>query len=128
VIFLIKIDLKSNKPIYEQIIQQIKEGIIKGIFKSGDLLPSVRKLAVMLEINPNTVSKAYQEMERQGIIVTIRGKGTFIDEIKNDSINEVKILEIVNKLKPLILELKYMGLKEDEIIDLIKKINSSLEK
>jgi len=125
---LIKIDLKSNKPIYEQIIQQIKEGIIKGIFKSGDLLPSVRKLAVMLEVNPNTVSKAYQEMERQGIIVTVRGKGTFIDEIKNDSINEVKILEIVNKLKPLILELKYMGLKEDEIINLIKKINSSLEK
>lgn len=69
------IDGRSAKPIYEQIVDQVKEQLLKGILKSGDQLPSVRQLAGMLTINPNTVSKAYQELERQKVIETIRGRG-----------------------------------------------------
>ncbi len=62
---MINIDSRSSKPIYEQIIDGIKENVIRGILKPGDKLPSVRELAVMITTNPNTVSKAYKELERE---------------------------------------------------------------
>lgn len=62
---MINIDSRSSKPIYEQIIDGIKENVIRGILEPGDKLPSVRELAVMITTNPNTVSKAYKELERE---------------------------------------------------------------
>lgn len=125
---MIKIDVRSNEPIYEQIISQIKESVLKGFLKSGDLIPSVRKLATMLEINPNTVSKAYQELERQRIIITMRGKGTFIDSINmnNVKMNDNKLDEITKKIKPLIMEMKYLGMSDNQILEKIKDINKEL--
>ena len=64
---MFNIDLKSSLPIYEQVINSVKESLLKGYFKSGDALPSVRKLSTMLGVNPNTVAKAYTELERQGL-------------------------------------------------------------
>ncbi len=61
---MIKIDSRSSKPIYEQIVDQIKENIIREVLRPGDKLPSVREMSVMIRINPNTVSKAYKELER----------------------------------------------------------------
>lgn len=69
---MIQIDPRSSTPIYEQIIQQMKELCLKGIIKPGDKLPSVRELATIIIANPNTVSKAYKELEREGIIETLR--------------------------------------------------------
>lgn len=68
------IDARDSRPIYEQIIDQIKEQVMKGILKPGDQLPSVRQLASMLTVNANTVMKAYTELERQEVIETIRGR------------------------------------------------------
>lgn len=123
---MINIDLKSNKPIYEQIIEQIKENVIKGYLKPNDILPSVRKLAIMINVNPNTVSKAYQELERQNVIVTIRGKGTFVEDIGNNKINDSKMELIVKKLQSVIIDMKYLGLSDEEIINLVKKISSEM--
>lgn len=123
---MINIDLKSNKPIYEQIIEQIKENVIKGYLKPSDILPSVRKLAIMINVNPNTVSKAYQELERQNVIVTIRGKGTFVEDIGNNKINDSKMELIVKKLQSVIIDMKYLGLSDEEIINLVKKISSEM--
>ncbi|MBU3805016.1 MAG: GntR family transcriptional regulator, partial [Candidatus Cellulosilyticum pullistercoris] len=69
------IDPRDTRPIYEQIIDNIKEQVIKGVLKPGDQLPSVRQLAAMLTVNANTVMKAYSELEREEVIETIRGKG-----------------------------------------------------
>ncbi len=69
---MIQIDPRSSTPIYEQIIQQLKELCLKGIMKPGDKLPSVRELATIIIANPNTVSKAYKELERDGVIETLR--------------------------------------------------------
>lgn len=125
---MIRIDVRSNEAIYEQIISQVKENILKGFLKSGDLIPSVRKLAIMLNINPNTVAKAYQELERQKIIITVRGKGTFIDniDIENLKMNYDKLNDLVKKIKPLIMEMKYLGMKDEEIISQIETINKEL--
>jgi GntR family transcriptional regulator len=72
------LDLKSGVPIYRQIQDQIRYGIASGRLRRGDQLPTVRALAVDLSINPNTVIKAYTELERQGVLTTEQGSGTFV--------------------------------------------------
>lgn len=116
------LDYKSNKPIYEQIIEQIKFNVMKGYLKPGDAIPSVRKLALELKITPGTVSKAYQELERQQIIETIRGKGTFIAgkiELRPD---DTKLSVVKKNLVRELMELKLMGYDKKMIVDLVKGI------
>ena len=116
---MILLDYKSSKPIYEQIIEQIKLNVMKQYLKPGDAIPSVRKLALELEITPGTVAKAYQELVRQQIIETIRGKGTFIAgeiELKPD---EKKVLEIKKHLQTELMELKMMGYSKNMVVDLV---------
>lgn len=121
------IDGRSSKPIYEQIIDQVKEQALKGRLRSGDQLPSVRQLAGMLTINPNTVSKAYQELERQKIIETIRGRGTFVCEIQVKRVDEEKMETLYQTLKNVCIELHYMGLEEEEIIKQVDKVFTELK-
>lgn len=119
---MVVLDLKSSKPIYEQIVEQMKFHVLKGHLKPGDAIPSVRKLALDISITPGTVAKAYQELERQNIIETIRGKGTFIAakiELKQD---ESRMEEARKLLRSAILELKVMGLKENEVTDVVKEL------
>lgn len=122
---MLKIDLKSSLPIYEQVINQIKECILKGYFKKGDPLPSVRKLSTMLEVNPNTISKAYQELERQEIIVTVRGKGTFISDEPAATLDLQKELQ---KIRPVLAELKLKGVSNNEILTSIGVLLKELER
>ena len=82
------IDPRDTRAIYEQIIDNIKEQVIKGVLKPGDQLPSVRQLASMLTVNANTVMKAYGELERQEVIETVRGKGAFISMAPSKNISE----------------------------------------
>lgn len=119
---MIILDYKSSKPIYEQIVEQVKLNVMKQYLKPGDAIPSVRKLALELEITPGTVAKAYQELERQQIIETIRGKGTFIAgeiELKPD---EKKVLEIKKRLQTELMELKMMGYSRNMVVDLVTGI------
>lgn len=119
---MIILDYKSSKPIYEQIVEQVKIHVMKEHLKPEDAIPSVRKLALELKITPGTVSKAYQELERQGIIETIRGKGTFIaGEIKMQE-NEEKLLEVKKQLSTVIMELKMMGYDEKMVVELMKEV------
>ena len=119
---MVLLDLKSSKPIYEQIVEQIKLNVMKGYLKPGDSIPSVRKLALELKITPGTVAKAYQELERQELIETIRGKGTFIEsEIKLKE-DEKRLLEMKRQLSSTIMELKMMGYDKSMIVGLVKDI------
>lgn len=72
------IDPSSGVPIYRQLVDQVKQGVASGLLKPGDRLPSVRDLALELTINPHTVAKAYQELEREGVVEMPRGRGVFI--------------------------------------------------
>ena len=73
-----RIDPSSGVPIYRQLADQVKQGVAGGLLKPGDRLPSVRDLALELTVNPHTVAKSYQELEREGVIELPRGKGAFI--------------------------------------------------
>ncbi|CEO88169.1 GntR family transcriptional regulator [Syntrophaceticus schinkii] len=78
------IDQRSSTPIYQQLVEGVKQAVARGILIQGEKLPSVRELAARITINPNTIAKAYQELEREGVIETLRGRGTFVavQEIK----------------------------------------------
>lgn len=117
-------DFKSTVPIYEQIIAQCKEYVLKGWLKPGEPMPSVRGLAQMIDVNPNTVSKAYRELERQHIIVTVRGRGTFVEE---NPCLDVRLNEFENRLKPIAAEMLLAGMSESEIADCVKSVLKALK-
>ena len=119
---MLTLDMKGSTPIYEQIIEQIKFHVLKGHLNQGDSIPSVRKLALELNITPGTVAKAYQELERQHIIETIRGKGTFIASNLEHSSDEVRISECRKLLRSVIVELKVMGVPCDMVIDMVQEL------
>lgn len=124
---MIIIDPASSTPIYDQIIRGIKEGIIKGIFEPGDKLPSVRDMAKMLTLNPNTVQKAYRELEREKVVVTIQGRGTFISEEYKARKDEHKLNEVKEIFKKGIIEAFYMGFNKEELINLIRNLIDEME-
>ncbi|ATD55153.1 GntR family transcriptional regulator [Clostridium chauvoei] len=124
---MIKIDARSSTPIYEQIIIGIKELILKGIIKPGEKLPSVRELSVMVTVNPNTISKAYGELEKDGAIESLRGRGTFVVEDYKPKHLEEKFKKIKNELKKIMLEAKYLGLKKEDLIKALNECFNDIE-
>lgn len=108
----------ENLPIYIQIMDYIKKKIIIGEIKEGEKLPSVRDLSSELKVNPNTISRVYQELEREGLTYTQRGMGTFITEDKDILFNLKKTVakDIVSKF---IYQIKELHFSKDEIIALI---------
>lgn len=119
---MLTLDMKGSKPIYEQIIEQIKFHVLKGRLKPGDPIPSVRKMALDLNITPGTVAKAYQELERQHIIETIRGKGTFVASNIEQGEDESRMLECKKILRSAIVELKVMGVSCEKIVDMVQEL------
>jgi GntR family transcriptional regulator len=97
--FRIQLDLHSGMPVYRQVIDQVRGGIASGLLVPGDQLPTVRQLAVDLEINPNTVIRAYRELELGGLLETHQGTGTFISTQKMkraDAEREKQLMQIVS--------------------------------
>lgn len=118
---MLRIDARLSTPIYEQVIFGIKELIVKGVLKEGDKLPSVRELSRLLTINPNTVSKAYIELEKENIVEVTRGRGTFIAKYYGSNISKEKLDSIIIDFKRIILEANYLGLGEKDLISLLSK-------
>lgn len=104
---MILIDYKSRKPIYEQIIDNVKELIVSGVLERDEQLPSVRQLAQELAINPNTIQKAYAELERQGVIYSLKGRGSFVGSSLNElrSVQQAALLEEVAQLSGVLCQL-----------------------
>jgi len=113
------LDQKDGAPIYRQIIRQIEYGILSGKLKTGDKLPTIRSLAVELKTNPNTIAKAYGELEILGILETQVGSGTYISnkrpEPKDDGL-EKKIQELVNRF---IRDMQGLGVEKQNMAALI---------
>lgn len=124
---MLRVDPRSSTPIYEQIVLGFKELILKGAIKSGDKMPSVRELSSILTTNPNTISKAYGELEREGIIETLRGRGTFVTDNYKGRADEKKMEYISNELKKVILEASCGGIEQDDFVDLVIRIFSELK-
>lgn len=107
------IDYRDARPIYEQITERYKTLILKGVLQPDEKMPSVRQLAVELSTNPNTVQKAYTELERQGFIYTVRGRGNFVSGGGN--LREEKTQELAGSLHALWKEAKDLGIDWNEV-------------
>ena len=119
---MFQLDLKSRKSIYEQVVDNIKELIMSGVMPPDSKLPSVRELSKTLTVNPNTVQKAYRELEHQGVIYTVTGLGCFVAERSEDHVDEKKVNEIMEEIKSAIRELLFIGCPADEIRRRIEQI------
>lgn len=111
------LDLKSGVPFYRQIIDQVKSAIATGRLGPGDRLPTVRQLAVELSINPNTVSRAYTELELTGLVETQMGSGTFVGQrrVEPDDVERRRLLEEI--CQELLARASSHGFTLDDILD-----------
>ena len=107
------IDYQDSRSIYEQITEQYKKLILTGAILPEEQLPSVRALAVELSTNPNTVQKAYTELERQGFIYTVKGRGAFA--AKSDNLRHARKEEIIDAMLALVYEAQELGMNRKEM-------------
>ncbi|ADQ45052.1 transcriptional regulator, GntR family [Caldicellulosiruptor kronotskyensis 2002] len=112
----------SNKPIYEQIKDQIKKQIIEGSLKAGEALPSIRVLAKELNVSVITTKRAYDELEKEGFIVTVPSRGTFVAEIDREKISNIGTKEIEEDLQKVVRKAKLLRIELKKLIDMIEKL------
>nr|WP_152752501.1 GntR family transcriptional regulator [Clostridium estertheticum] len=117
----------SNDPIYLQIIDQIKGLIFSGEIKEGDALPSMRNLAKDLQVSVITTKRAYEELEKEGFIVSLTGKGSFVSGQNKDLLRTKKMKILEEKLKEVLKESKILNLSMEEIIDIMKLLKEDVK-
>lgn len=111
---MIEVDLHSRKPIYEQLVENITTLVMRGVLKSDDQVPSVRQLAVELAVNPNTVQKAFTELERRGVLYSVAGKGRFVNG-ELDGLRTVQNEKLAEELTILLVKMKTFGVSRAQI-------------
>lgn len=116
---MISLNYRDSRPIYEQIKDGLKKLIVTGGLAADERLPSVRALATQLSINPNTIQRAYNELEGEGYIYSIPGKGSFA--AANAGADENRKRELLNKVREILAELRYLGVSRQELQDLIEE-------
>ena len=116
---MLTLNYRDARPIYEQIKDGLRKLIVTGALGPDEKLPSVRAMATQLAINPNTIHRAYGELESEGYIYSVPGKGSFAAPVQAPM--EVRRMELMEKLRELIAELKYLGVTDSELMALVKE-------
>lgn len=116
---MFELDLRSRAPIYEQLVDKIKELIVNNVLKPDEQLPTVRVLASELTLNPNTVQKAYRELEYRGYIYSLPGKGNFVRPTVPEN-NSASLQMLTNELERIITEMRYLGMSSQQIQELVE--------
>lgn len=116
--------ISSNSPVklYEQIENSIKNEILKGNLKAREMLPSIRMLAKELKVSIITTKRAYEELEKEGFIETVVGKGTFVSSSNSERLKEAAMSELESRLEEVIISAKSLGLSLDECIEILKDL------
>ena len=115
---MIILDYKDRRPIYEQVIEKMEELMLLGVLGENEPLPSVRNLAMDLSINPNTIQRAYAELERQGYIYTVKGKGNFVSDSGQLLLRYKE--EIFEEIKSICRTAFEVGITQEDIVQCIK--------
>lgn len=116
---MIHLDYKDSRPIYEQVADRLKELMILGVLEEDSQMPSVRSLATELSINPNTIQRAYAELERNGFLYSVKGCGSFVGSIGR--LREAKQRELKEKVAVLAEEAKSLGMDEEAFVRMAKE-------
>ena len=123
---MFQIDTMSRMPIYEQVVNQLEYFVLNGILKEGEQIPSVRNLSVDLSINPNTIQKAYFELDKRGIIQSVPGRGCFVTDSAKDILSAKKREQLAD-LKILVNELALAEVRKEEVISCIEEVYDNLK-
>ena len=116
---MIHLNSRDPRPIYEQIMDNLRRLIVSGGIAPGERLPSVRELAAQLAINPNTIQRAYRELENEGYLVTLPGKGTFAAE--DQTVHQQRLEQLWQQLERAAEELRFTGVSQEEILERLQK-------
>lgn len=114
-------DTTSRTPIYRQLIEQVRSAVARGRLQPGERLPSVRQLSRELVVNPNTIARAYTELEREGTLITQQGRGVFVAEPRNDLTKRARQKQLDERLDQLITDAVHLGFTADEFLALLHK-------
>ena len=125
---LLQIDFKSGKPVYLQLVDQIRYAAASGGLRAGEPLPSIRPLAEELRVNRNTVAKAYAELESQGVIETIPGKGCFLKEVSSPLTKTARNDLLIQEIDRAIVAAHHLQIGESDFIALVKKRFDTFER
>jgi len=117
---MFELDLRSRAPLYEQLVEKIKELIVNNVLQADEQLPTIRVLAGELTLNPNTVQKAYRELEYRGYIYSLPGKGNFVRPTVPEN-NTARLQSLENELGRILSEMLYLGMSRQQINSLIEK-------
>ena len=118
---LIQIDFKSGMPVYLQVVDQIKLAAASGALRAGEPLPSIRPLAEQLRINRNTVAKAYAELEAEGVIETVAGKGCFLKESRSPFNRQTRLQRLAQAIDAAIVQAHHSQVSDREFVSLVKE-------
>lgn len=118
---LVNLDPQDGRPLYLQIMDEVRRAVVVGTLQAEDPLPSVRELAAELVVNPRTVSQAYQELEREGVIYVRRGQGTFVSPTVRRGAGERRSLALA-VAKRALLEARRNGIGAEELVTMIQKL------
>jgi GntR family transcriptional regulator len=118
---LIQLNFKSGLPVYLQVVDQVKAAAASGALRAGEPLPSIRPLAEQLRINRNTVAKAYAELEGQGVIETVAGRGCFLKENNSPFRKEVRLKMLAEEIDAAIVQAHHLQVGDKDFLNLIKE-------
>lgn len=116
---MIVLDYQNRRPLYEQVEEKFRNLILIGALEPGSRMPSVRQLAIELSINPNTIQRAYMQLEQEGLIYPVKGKGNFIAD--SEEVRKISKASYTEELKTLIRKGKAMGMEAEELIYIIRE-------
>ena len=108
--------------IYEQIVMQLKNAIVTGELKPGEALPSIRSLAADLQVSVITTKRAYEELEKEGLIRSVAGKGFYVCEYNTDYLKEKQLMMLESRLQEIIFEARTAGLRCSDVVDMVKTL------
>jgi GntR family transcriptional regulator len=116
---LIQINYHDSRPIYEKVKDSLRQLVLSGALAEGEKLPSVRELAMSLSINPNTIQRAYRELEQEGCIVSVPGKGSFA--APGGGAKAARLAELKDRLRQLTAEFEALGITKEELAQMLKE-------
>ena len=118
---LIQLNFKSGMPVYLQVVDQVKSAAASGALRTGEPLPSIRPLAEELRINRNTVAKAYAELEGQGVIETIAGRGCFLKENHSPFRKDIRLKMVAEEIDAAIVQAHHLRVEDKEFLALVRE-------
>lgn len=117
---MLSIDPQSGTPLYLQIMEQIRHAVGLGLYQPGDALPTIRELALQLQVNPNTVARAVRELEREGLLVTRVGKGSFISEAAPTGVAQDQLSKGTVRARQFGQDMRWLGFDQPGAIKLVE--------